>query len=136
MKIKIWRNISNLRAGAIWFEFHFHVKNDFIWVWINHVVIWINMWFHSHKKRKDSLETQAGVAVLRTYVENQAMLEPILLYRASNCKQTKEQDSEDCLWAHIFTFLWGYCQLFSFFLSRCKQNRMKLCYNKLQFTNV
>ena len=25
------------------------------------------------------------------YVENQAILEPILLYRASKCKQTKEQ---------------------------------------------
>ena len=45
---------------------------------------------HSHKKR-------AEPAVLRTYVENQAILEPILLYRGSKCKQTKEQDSEECL---------------------------------------
>ena len=52
---------------------------------------------HSHKKRKDSLETQAELAVLRTYVENQAMLEPILLYEGSKCKQTKGQGSEDCL---------------------------------------
>ena len=50
---------------------------------------------HSHKK--DSLETQVELAILRTYVENQAIPEPILLYRASKCKQTKEQDSEDCL---------------------------------------
>ena len=42
----------------------------------------------------DSLETRAKLAVLRTYVENQAILEPILLYRASKCKQTKEQGSE------------------------------------------
>ena len=55
--------------------------------------------------RTYSLETRAEPAVLRTYVENQAILEPILLYRASKCKQTKEQDSEDCLWTHIFTFL-------------------------------
>ena len=41
---------------------------------------------HSHKKRKDSLETRARLAVLRTYVKNQAMLEPIFLYRASKCK--------------------------------------------------
>ena len=27
----------------------------------------------------------------------------ILLYRASKCKQNKEQDSEDCLYTHIFT---------------------------------
>ena len=45
----------------------------------------------------DSLETRAKRAVLRAYVENQAILEPILLYRASKCKQTKEQGSEDCL---------------------------------------
>ena len=55
--------------------------------------------------RKDSLETRTELAVLRTYVENQAILEPTLLYRASKCKQTKEQGSEDCLWTHIFTFL-------------------------------
>ena len=55
--------------------------------------------------RTDSLETRAELAVLRTYVENQTILEPILLYRASKCKQTKEQGSEDCLWTHIFTFL-------------------------------
>ena len=51
--------------------------------------------------RTDSLETRAKPAVLH----NQAILEPIFLYRASKCKQTKEQDSEDCLWTHIFTFL-------------------------------
>ena len=39
----------------------------------------------------DSLETWAELAVLPTYVENQAILEPILLYRASKCKQTKGQ---------------------------------------------
>ena len=41
-------------------------------------------------KRTDSLETRTELAVLRTYVENQAILEPILLYWASKCKQTKE----------------------------------------------
>ena len=45
---------------------------------------------HGQKKRKDSLETQAKLAVLRTYVENQAILEPTLLYPASKCKQTKQ----------------------------------------------
>ena len=44
---------------------------------------------HSHKKRKDSLGTRAKLVVLRTYVENQAILEPILLYFVSKCKQTK-----------------------------------------------
>ena len=44
---------------------------------------------HSHKKRKDSLETRATRAVLRAYVENRAILEPILPYHASNYKQRK-----------------------------------------------
>ena len=59
---------------------------------------------HSHKKRI-AWKHGAELAFLRTYVESQAILEPILLYRASKCKQTKEQGSEDCLWTHIFTFL-------------------------------
>ena len=42
-------------------------------------------------------ETQAEMAVLRTYVEKQAILELILLYRASKCKQTKGQGSDDYL---------------------------------------
>ena len=41
---------------------------------------------HSHKELKDSLETRAELAILRTDVENQAILEPILLYRASKYK--------------------------------------------------
>ena len=45
-------------------------------------------WTHSHKKRKDSLETLAEPAVLCVNVENQAILEPIPLYCASKCKQT------------------------------------------------
>ena len=59
----------------------------------------------SSSQEMHSLVTQAKLAVLRTYVENQAILEPVLLYRTSKCKQTKEQGSEDCLWTHIFTFL-------------------------------
>ena len=64
--------------------------------------------YHSRKKRKDSLERRAELAVLRTYVENQAILEPIFLYRVSKCKQIEQQSSEDCLWTHVFTFLQDY----------------------------
>ena len=61
---------------------------------------------HSHKEQgTDSLETRAELTVLRTYAENQAIVEPILLYRTSECKQTKEPGSQDCLWTYIFTFL-------------------------------
>ena len=55
------------------------------------------MWYRSQKKRKDSLEARAKLFVLRTYIEDQAILEPIPLYQASRCKQTKEQASEECL---------------------------------------
>ena len=48
---------------------------------------------HSHKERNDSLGKQAELAVLRVFVENQATIELILIYRASKCKQTKEQDN-------------------------------------------
>ena len=73
--------------------------------------------YQSHKKRKVSLETRVELAVIRTYVENQAILEPIIFYRVSKCKQTKEQGSEDCLWTHIFTI---YKIIVSFFLSYVK----------------
>ena len=44
---------------------------------------------HSYKKRKDSLETRAKLAVRRAFVEHQTILEPILLYRGSEYKQSK-----------------------------------------------
>ena len=71
----------------------------------------------------DSLETRAELVVLRTYIENQAILELILLYLASKCKQTKEQGSEDCLWTHIFTFLLDYCPLFSLLYQDANKTR-------------
>ena len=90
-------------------------------------------WKHSQKKQKGSLQARVELPVLRTYVENQAILEHFLLSRGSKCKQTKEQDSKDCLWTYVFTFFKVYCQLFFFFLSRCKQNKIELCCSRLQF---
>ena len=49
----------------------------------------VTMLEHSQKKRKDGLETRAKRAVLLAYVKNHAILQPILLYRASKYKQTK-----------------------------------------------
>ena len=46
---------------------------------------------HSYKKLKDSLEIRVKPAALRVYVENQVLLEPILPYYASKCKQTQKQ---------------------------------------------
>ena len=60
---------------------------------------------HSNKKRKDSLETRAELAVLRIYVENQAILEPILLYQASNANKTKRRAARTVYELIFFTFL-------------------------------
>ena len=57
----------------------------------NHV---INTYIHSHRKWKDNLDTGAKQIALVAYVKNQAILETILLYRASNFKQTKKQGSK------------------------------------------
>ena len=68
---------------------------------------------HSQKKRKVNLEIRLKLAFLRTYVEKRTILEPILLYSVSKCKQTKEE---------VLVY-----QCFSFFC-RCKYNGMKLLY--------
>ena len=73
---------------------------------------------NSQSQETDSLETRAKLAVLHIYVENQAILEPILLYRASKCKQTKEQGREDCLRTHIFIV-----SLFSFLCQDVNKTR-------------
>ena len=59
---------------------------------------------------------------LRTTFENQAILEPILLYWASKCKQAKKQGSEDCLRTHVFTF---FIRLLSAFFSSLCQDAKK-----------
>ena len=72
----------------------------------------------------DSLETQAELAILRTYVDNQAILEPILLYRGSKCKQTKDQGREDWLWTNIFYLFYKIIvSFFSFFCQNTNKRR-------------
>ena len=91
----IWTNLGYSKGlfKKIWKLQMFHIP--FVYLLL-HVTIVI---------RTDSLETRTELDVLCTYVENQAILEPILPYRASKRKQTKEQGSKYCLWTHIFTFL-------------------------------
>ena len=142
-KCIFWKKTQNCFNSKIFQSFSFSMKDfpQIILLISNYILKIVSQVFqvkgapsnHSHKKRKDSLETRAEVAVICTNVENQAMLEPILLYQVSKCKQTKEQGRKDCLWTHIFTFLSDYCQLFFFFLSRCNQKKIKLCFNWLQF---
>ena len=56
------------------------------------------MFYHSYKKRKDSLKTLAELAVLRTYVENQAILETILQARQKQIKSERaEKHTHFCL---------------------------------------
>ena len=74
-----------------------YYKDPFGILLFNSITTYLTLFNHSHKKRIVWKHGLVELAVLRTYVENQAILEPILLYRRSKCKQTKEQGSEDCL---------------------------------------
>ena len=82
---KIWVGSSpNCFLSVILFTLSFFIevlREDFF----------VDFWQHSHNKRKDSIKTRAKRAVLRVYVENQAILETILLYRASEYKDTERQ---------------------------------------------
>ena len=80
---------------------------------------------HSQKKRKDSLETWTDRAVLGAYVENQAILGPILPYRVSKYKPKGRLLR---LFVNSnFTFLCDQYQGFFFPLSRYKHFKIKLC---------
>ena len=89
---------------------------------ILHSALWDNNYLrnfeHSHKKRKDSLETPAEPTVIPAYVENLVILEPILLYCASKFKQTQKQGSRT---VYRPTF-WPFCEIIiNFLLSRDKK---------------
>ena len=58
-----------------------------------------------NSKRKESLEILAERAVLRAYVENHAILEHVLLYRASKYKQTKNAGQLRLLVNSHFSFV-------------------------------
>ena len=97
--------------------------------WIQERVWWSvskSEFDHSHKKQKDNLKTQVEPVVLCTNIEKQAKLEPIPPYHATKRKQKKEQDSEDCLRTHIFTFLCDYCQFFFIFIFFVKMHTICL----------
>ena len=82
----------------------FIVKFEFIsYIFYVFLIMTLNMYLF--EKRKDSLETRVELAVVSSSVESQSILESILLYRASKCKQTKEHGSKDCLRTHIFSIL-------------------------------
>ena len=66
---------------------------------------------------KQSLETRAELSVLRTYVENQAKLELILLYRNQNIYKPKSRAART-VYRHIF--LRFYKIIVSFFSSLFK----------------
>ena len=83
-------------------------------------------------KRKDSLETRAEPAVLHAYIENQVMLEPILLYRASKYKQTKKREKLK-LFKDLLVNLRDY---HFFFFCLVKHARIQLCHNRSQYIKV
>ena len=56
---------------------------------------------------KDSLETQTQPAVIYVFVENQAILKPILLYRAWKYKENWRLGRRTVYEPTFITFLWG-----------------------------
>ena len=72
---------------------------------------WYTSFDHSHKKRKDSLETRTETFILRAYIENQ---ESTLLCHASKYKQTENQDSRTAYGLTFLTFYEIIIFVFSF----------------------
>ena len=72
------------------------------------------------------MERRAEQAVLRTYVENQAILELILLYRASKCKKKQGAGQRGLFMGPYFYLFIRLLSAFFLFMSRCKQNKIKL----------
>ena len=70
---------------------------------------------HSHKKRKDSLETQAKLAVLCTYIENQAILEPIFFTGHQNVNKPKTRAGRTFYGPIFLPFYKIIVSFFSFF---------------------
>ena len=73
--------------------------SNFYWEKMTHSIVWQII------VTKNGSSGNKGKTVLSAYVKNQALLEPILLYCASKCKQTIVQDSQDCFQIPIFTLL-------------------------------
>ena len=89
-------------------------------IWLNDsftVLHYIFFSVQAQSQETDSLESRAELAVLRIYVEDQAILEPILLYWASKGKQTKEWAART---VYGLIFLPFYKILFSFFSFLCQ----------------
>ena len=53
--------------------------------------VFLNYLNHSYKKQKDTMETRVKLAVLRTYVENQAVLKPIFFIMRQNVNKPKNR---------------------------------------------
>ena len=52
--------------------------------------------------RNGKMETQAKLLVLPIYVENRGIVEPIFLYRASNCKKKIKSMAAITVYGSIF----------------------------------
>ena len=93
---------------------------------------------HNHKKRKDRLEAWVERNVQHAYFENQAILGPILPYRASKYKQTKKSVRLLRLFVNLnFTFLCDIISVFPFFFQDANDLswHIKLCPKRFQHFN-
>ena len=85
---------------------------------------------HSHKKRKDSLEARAELAVLRT-LRTKLYQNPFFFTRYQIVNKLKSRAARTVYGPISLPF---YKIIFRFFfLSRCKQNKIKFYYSRWHF---
>ena len=90
---------------------------------------WINVDKSTSNQRGYQVDRRHDVISTYINVEStlsvcwEAILEPILLYRASKCKQTKEQGSEDCLRTYFLPFYKIIVSFFSVFYQDANKAR-------------
>ena len=78
---------------------------------------------HSHKKQKDSLETRAEMAIPRSYVENQAILEPFFFTGHQNVNKPKRRVARTVYEPIFLPFYKIIVSFFSFFCQDANKTR-------------
>ena len=78
------------------------------------------------------METRDELAVLCVYIENQAILEPILIYHASKYKQTQKQVARTVSGPICVPSCETNICIFLLYRSRCRHVIVKLNHNSLR----
>ena len=86
--------------------------------------------YYSHKKQKDSLETRTNWTFNALMLRTKLYYKLFFLIGDQNINKPKSRTTRTVYGPIRF---YKIIVSFLFFLSKCKQNKIKLCYNRLQF---